>query len=160
MTRRPSIEVFMPLHFAEVNKATSRMSELEECAYLRLIRDYWLNGAPPNDDATLARTVRYPLARWRKVRGAVLGQFELVDGRWMHPFTEAKREHALGVSATRRLVREGGSDGCTIVGTIADIRDVQCPVSVSNNLSNQGLAEELKVGTGAEVIPLVGRTVR
>jgi uncharacterized protein YdaU (DUF1376 family) len=42
--------------------------------------DYWRNGPPPNDDATLAQITRLAPAAWKKARPAVLRFFSDVDG--------------------------------------------------------------------------------
>jgi uncharacterized protein YdaU (DUF1376 family) len=163
VTKPPTIEIWMPLHFSELNKAVSRMSEMEECAYLRLLRDYWLNGSPPDHDGTLARTVRYSVANWRKVRPALVQQFEVVDGRWNHAHLEERKAHANRVSQSKRrgpanaasnADANGGADGSQMrpqMGTHARL-DV-----TSNSLdhlpSHEGSTDS-QVSSGAEVVPL------
>jgi uncharacterized protein YdaU (DUF1376 family) len=64
-TRKP--DVWMPLYIEDYERATNRLSLQEDAAYMRLIRDYWMNGAPPNDDVTLARIIRIEKRHWLKL---------------------------------------------------------------------------------------------
>lgn len=169
MSKRPTIEIWMPLHFADITKACSRMSELEECAFLRLLRDQWLNGAPPSDDPTLARIVRYTLAKWRSVRPALAPHFDLTGGRWSHDPTEQRRMHAMNVSEAKKRVPFGGANDCAN-GTAnatpdappnGHIRDLSSSSSNSVGINpSQELGSKQQVSSKADVIPLSARAVR
>jgi uncharacterized protein YdaU (DUF1376 family) len=163
VSRRPTIEIWMPLHFAEINKATARMTPLEECAFLRLLRDYWLNGSPPNDNAVLANIVRYSAADWRKVRPAVAKQFVIRGKKWVHEATESRREHASKVSQNKRRTPESGcANAYANDPANAAIRDISSNSSTSvDNHPSDRLAEELEAkGSVAPVIPLAARAGR
>lgn len=102
MSRRPTIEVWMPIHFSEVNRACGRMDLTEEAIFLRLLRDQWLNGPPADDERSLARSAGLSLTKWRAVAAAMEPHFTRLDGRWLHEPTENRRLHALGVSVARK----------------------------------------------------------
>jgi uncharacterized protein YdaU (DUF1376 family) len=161
MSKRPTIEIWMPLHFADITKACSRMSELEECAFLRLLRDQWLNGPTPADDATLARTVRLPLAKWRKVRPVLQAHFDLTGGVWVHEPTMGRRQHAMGVSEAKRRGANGGANATPNAPPNADIRDLSSSFDrlVNTHPSQEG-SKDSKVSSSADVIPLPTRTGR
>jgi uncharacterized protein YdaU (DUF1376 family) len=166
VSRRPTIEVWMPLHFRDITKACGRMTELEELAFRRLLDDQWLNGPAPDNDATLAQIVRYTPAKWRKVRPALEPHFIRSGGRWFHDATERRRIHALEVSDSKRRTNanEGANAHPNAMPDDAANADIRVLGSSSDSLvpsSIQGLSTDPQGShCAADVIPLVGRAGR
>lgn len=80
----------------------------ERAAYWELLQHQWVKGSVPDDDGKLATILRIDIRRWRRMRKAVLGYFDLVEGRWVQPRMARDRDEA-----TRSLTirRESGSLG-------------------------------------------------
>jgi uncharacterized protein YdaU (DUF1376 family) len=97
----------MPLYVADYLRKTSRLTTEQHGAYLLLIMDYWVNGAPPDDDVALAQIVRLPLNQWRKHRPSILAYFSVKDGKWTHDRIEDERMKALAITEVRR---KGGQE--------------------------------------------------
>jgi uncharacterized protein YdaU (DUF1376 family) len=76
---------------------------------MRLIRDYWVNGPPPDDDSTLARILRIERREWSKIRPVIAQFFEIRDGHWYHDKVEKERAKADEIAAKRR--EAGGRGG-------------------------------------------------
>jgi uncharacterized protein YdaU (DUF1376 family) len=95
-------DAWMPLYIADYEQATSRLSLAEDGAYLRLIRDYWVNGAPPDDDATLARILRIDRREWMKLRPVLIRFFRVRGGVWTHDRVERERARAQEITDKRR----------------------------------------------------------
>jgi uncharacterized protein YdaU (DUF1376 family) len=97
---------WMPLYVADYLRKTTRLTTEQHGAYMLLIMDYWVNGAPPDDDTALAQIVRLPLSTWRKHRGVILslpGQaFSVKDGKWIHDRIEDERMKALAITEVKR----------------------------------------------------------
>lgn len=85
---------WMPLYIGDYLADTARLTVAQHGAYLLLIMDYWRNGPPPDDDATLARIIGATGAEWRKLRPAIVGFFSVIDGRWHHKRIDAERQKA------------------------------------------------------------------
>lgn len=77
-------DIWMPLYIADYLADTTRLSTEQHGAYLLLIMDYWRNGAPPDDDATLANITKLDVKTWRKHRPLLQKLFTLQDGDWHH----------------------------------------------------------------------------
>lgn len=77
-------DVWMPLYIGDYLRDTTRLTTERHGAYLLLIMDYWVNGAPPDDDDVLASITKMPLAAWKKARAALLPLFQVEDGAWRH----------------------------------------------------------------------------
>lgn len=77
-------DIWMPLYIADYLADTTRLSTEQHGAYLLLIMDYWRNGAPPDDDDTLANITKLDVKTWRKHRPLLQKLFTLQDGDWHH----------------------------------------------------------------------------
>lgn len=84
MSKDDKPDAWMPLYIGDWEGDTGHLDCEEDGAYMRLVRWYWRNGPPPDDDAKLSRIIRMPIARWRKVRQAVAPYFKISDGVWRH----------------------------------------------------------------------------
>lgn len=84
------VDAWMPLYVGDWDGDTAHLSCEEDGAYGRLVRWYWRNGPPPDDDEIIGRIVRMPVTRWRKVRRVVALFFVIADGRWTHNRVEAE----------------------------------------------------------------------
>jgi uncharacterized protein YdaU (DUF1376 family) len=77
-------DTWMPLFVGDYLKATGRLTCEQHGAYLQLILDYWVNGAPPDDDAVLARIVGLDARTWRRHRPIIERYFIIAGGQWRH----------------------------------------------------------------------------
>jgi uncharacterized protein YdaU (DUF1376 family) len=102
---------FMPLYVGDWDGDTGHLDCEQDGAYGRIVRWYWRNGPPADDDAALARIVRMDLARWsRVVRPVVVAFFEVRDGHLHHARVEAElrkaeRRYERAVAAAARRWR-------------------------------------------------------
>jgi len=85
-------DAWMPLYVGDWDGDTGHLDCEQDGAYGRLVRHYWRCGALIDDDRALARIVRTDLARWRRLRPALEGFFQVGDGRWRHRRVEAELE--------------------------------------------------------------------
>lgn len=99
---------WMPLYLAKYEAATNRLSLAEDGAYMRLIRDYWVNGAPPDDDSVIARILRVDRREWLKIRPALERYFEIRDGHWFHDTVERELRKAQELIEKRRAAGAQG----------------------------------------------------
>ncbi len=74
----------MPLFIGAYLADTQRLNTEQHGAYLLLIMDYWMNGAPPDDDDELAQITKLSLSAWKKTKAKITKFFNLSDGRWYH----------------------------------------------------------------------------
>ena len=93
---------WMPLYVADYLRKTTRLTTEQHGAYCLLIMDYWVNGAPPDDDVALAQIVRLPINLWRKHRAVILAYFSVKDGKWTHDRIEDERMKAFAITEVRR----------------------------------------------------------
>ncbi len=114
------VRAWMPLYVRDWDAKTAFLTCEEDGAYGRLVRFYWYNGRLADDDAQLARIVRMPLPRWRKVRASIAPFFIIKDGLWLHGRVEEELCKARTLSAKRQsagsagsTARWGKSDGLT-----------------------------------------------
>lgn len=77
-------DIWMPLFIGDYLRDTTRLSTEQHGAYFLLIMDYWVNGAPPDDDATLANITKMQIQAWRKAKTALSKLFKIEDGVWHH----------------------------------------------------------------------------
>lgn len=80
----------MPLYWKDwlTGESILPMTPEQECAFFRLLLHAWGSSQPctlPDDERALAQMAKQPLARWRKIRGPVMDQFVMVDGRLRNP---------------------------------------------------------------------------
>jgi uncharacterized protein YdaU (DUF1376 family) len=102
-----AFNTWMPLYVADYLRKTTRLTTEQHGAYCLLIMDYWVNGAPPDDDVALAQIVRLPLNAWRKHRAVILAYFSVKDGKWNHDRIESERMKAFAITEVRR---KGGQE--------------------------------------------------
>ncbi|WP_337846796.1 DUF1376 domain-containing protein [Sphingomonas sp.] len=94
--------VWMPLYIGDYLRDTQRLSTVAHGAYLLLIMDYWMNGAPPDDDAVLATITRMTPDAWSMHRALLERFFSIEDGCWKHRRVEAERAKAAENSNRRK----------------------------------------------------------
>lgn len=99
---------WLPLYVADYRKDTARLSCEQHGAYLLLIMDYWVAGAPPDDDFALAQITRLELKAWRKIRPIIERFFVIEGGAWTHKRVQQEYAKAQQLSETRR---QTGSKG-------------------------------------------------
>lgn len=93
---------WMPLYVADYLRKTTRLTTEQHGAYCLLIMDYWVNGAPPDDDVALAQIVRLPLNIWRKHRNVIQSFFAVKDAKWTHDRIDGERMKAFAITEVRR----------------------------------------------------------
>jgi uncharacterized protein YdaU (DUF1376 family) len=106
-----SSDRWMPLFIEKYETATKRLSLAEDGAYMRLIRDYWVNGPPPDDDADLARILRVDRREWLKIRPRIAHFFEIRDGQWFHDTVERELSRAREIIEKRKGAGAAGAEG-------------------------------------------------
>lgn len=94
MSDEEKVKVWMPLFIGAYLADTQRLSTEQHGAYLLLIMDYWMNGAPPDDDEELAQITKLSLAAWKKTKAKITKFFNLTEGRWYHKRIEKELEAA------------------------------------------------------------------
>lgn len=115
-------DVFMPLYIGDYMAGTSRLTTEQHGAYLLLIMDYWMNGAPPDNDQVLASITRMPLDAWSIARACLEQFFSIEEGTWRHKRIEnelsiatakrkAAKEKAKRAAAARWKKSSGGDGG-------------------------------------------------
>ncbi len=101
-------DVWMPLFIGPYLRKTGRLTTEQHGAYLLLLMDYWVNGAPADDDEELAAITRLGVPAWRKIRPKIAPFFDVLDGRWRQLRADHEIERAAKLSAARS---EAGSKG-------------------------------------------------
>lgn len=94
-------DVWMPLYIGDYLADTQRLSTEQHGAYLLLLMDYWRHGAPPDDDAVLARIVGLTPTAWRKMKPVIAGFFQPEGGKFVHPRVEREMVKAAEHQARR-----------------------------------------------------------
>ncbi|WP_321905161.1 YdaU family protein [Paraburkholderia tropica] len=84
MSDEEKVKVWMPLFIGAYLADTQRLSTEQHGAYLLLIMDYWMNGAPADDDEELAQITKLSLSAWKKTKVKIVKFFTLQDGHWHH----------------------------------------------------------------------------
>lgn len=100
----------MPLDIGAYLRDTSRLSTEQHGAYFLLLLDYWINGAPPDDDGVLCSIARIPLAKWKKMRPAIVGFFTIQEGHWRQKRADEEKARAIQISNKRRASGHAGAD--------------------------------------------------
>lgn len=85
-------DTWMPLVIGDYLKDTGRLSTEQHGAYLLLIMDYWVNGAPADDDDELCAITHLDLKSWRRHREKLARFFRIEDGHWRHKRIEEELE--------------------------------------------------------------------
>lgn len=91
---------WFPFYVGDYTRDTARLTTEAHGAYLLLMLDYWVNGAPPDDNETLATITKLPLPIWKKRRSALVKFFKIKDGLWTHSRIEKERAKAEEVGAS------------------------------------------------------------
>jgi uncharacterized protein YdaU (DUF1376 family) len=91
-------KTWFPFYVGDYLRDTSRLSTEAHGAYLLLILDYWPNGAPPDDNETLASITKLSMKAWMTMRPRLEPFFVVADGRWTHKrieheLLEAEHKH-------------------------------------------------------------------
>jgi uncharacterized protein YdaU (DUF1376 family) len=94
MSDEEKVKVWMPLFIGAYLADTQRLSTEQHGAYLLLIMDYWMNGAPADDDEELAQITKLSLSAWKKTKVKIVKFFSLVDGHWFHKRIERELKDA------------------------------------------------------------------
>ena len=74
-------KIWMPLYVDAWDRDTRKLTPEEDGCYGRIIRDYWVNGPPDDNDGDLAALVGLPLSRWLKVRPRLEKFFDIEGGK-------------------------------------------------------------------------------
>jgi len=110
MANKKRADTWMPLYIGDYLADTGRLTTEGHGAYLLLIMDYWRNGAPPDDDDTLAAITKLPVARWKKLRPVMASLFIPSDGLWHHKRIDAELAKATEISASRGNSGKAGAN--------------------------------------------------
>ena len=94
MSDEEKVKVWMPLFIGAYLADTQRLSTEQHGAYLLLIMDYWMNGAPADDDEDLAQITKLSLSAWKKTKVKIVKFFTLIDGHWHHKRIEQELKEA------------------------------------------------------------------
>lgn len=77
-------DVWMPLFIGDYLADTTRLTTEQHGAYMLLIMDYWRNGPPPDDAATLAQITRLSPDAWSTAQAKLKDMFSIEGGVWRH----------------------------------------------------------------------------
>lgn len=88
-------DTYMPLILGSFLKHIGRLSDAEVGSYILILVDYWVCGAPPDDNVILARLARCDMQTWLEDRRAKLVPFfTIVNGAWRQKRVEEELELA------------------------------------------------------------------
>ncbi|MGH6796182.1 MAG: YdaU family protein [Methylocella sp.] len=93
-------DVWMPFYPGDYLRDTGRFTTLPHGAYLLLLFDYWVNGAPPDNDETLAVITKLAPEQWRAMRKTMAAKFTIAGGFWIHGRVDRERTAATARLAT------------------------------------------------------------
>lgn len=85
---------WFPFYVGDYTRDTARLTTEAHGAYLLLMLDYWVNGAPPDDDEVLATITKLPVTIWRKRRASLVKFFKVKDGVWTQSRIEKEKAKA------------------------------------------------------------------
>lgn len=100
---------WFPFYVGDYMRDTARLTTEAHGAYLLLMLDYWPNGAPPDDNETLATITKMPLKAWMAMRPKLESFFIIANGRWTHKRIE--RELLLADEKHRKRAEAGKLGG-------------------------------------------------
>lgn len=100
---------WFPLYVGDYVRDTARLTTEGHGAYLLLMLDYWVNGAPPDDDETLSSIARLSLDVWLRLRHKLAPFFSISDGKWTHGRIE--KEMIIANEKHQKRVDAGKSGG-------------------------------------------------
>jgi uncharacterized phage protein (TIGR02220 family) len=102
MKRRASVKTWFPFYVADYLADTRVLSTEEHGAYVLLLCEYWINGAPANDDVRLAKVVGTTVANWRQIKRILVPEFFTIEGgRLINARAEEERAIARDVFEAR-----------------------------------------------------------
>jgi uncharacterized protein YdaU (DUF1376 family) len=99
---------WMRFHIGDYLADTLHLTALQHGIYLLLIVHYFRRRALPDDEASLARIVKLPIATWRRQSPPVLALFKQGQKGLSHPRIDTEIERAANLSAIRA---EAGQKG-------------------------------------------------
>ena len=88
-------DVFMPLYIGDYLAGTSRLTTELHGAYMLLIRDYWMKGCLPDDDAALASITKRSPDAWSIARAKLEHFFSVENGQWKHKRVDQELANAI-----------------------------------------------------------------
>lgn len=100
---------WFPFYVGDYMRDTARLTTEAHGAYLLLMLDYWPNGAPPDDNETLATITKMSAKAWLGMRPKLEGFFVIANGRWTHKRIE--RELLLTEEKHRKRAEAGKLGG-------------------------------------------------
>jgi uncharacterized protein YdaU (DUF1376 family) len=101
MSKRP--DTWMPLYIGDYLRKTMHLTIAQHGAYLMLIMACWCEGGTlPDDDEHLAAICRVPVARWRKLRPAMMRFFEIDETGWHNSRVSKELAKAEDITTQRR----------------------------------------------------------
>jgi uncharacterized protein YdaU (DUF1376 family) len=102
---------WFPFYVGDYVRDTARLTTKAHGAYLLLMLDYWVNGAPPDDDAVLATITKLPVSTWRmKIKPLLAGFFQVGNGVWRHGRIEREIAHAIEVRKSTSAKAKAAAD--------------------------------------------------
>lgn len=102
---------FMPLYVSDYLADTTHLTCEEHGAYMLLLMVMWkAGGSLPNDDVSLARITRLPLARWRKIAPNVLPFFQTSNCVLRNKRVSTEIENAQKISQARSEAGKKGAE--------------------------------------------------
>jgi uncharacterized protein YdaU (DUF1376 family) len=102
-------DAWMPFFVGDYLSATGRLTTEQHGAYLLILLDYWKNGPPPDDDAVLAALARMTPGAWKKARAALIGFFDIQDGKLIQKRVEHERTRASEITEERSKAGKAGA---------------------------------------------------
>lgn len=84
MSKDTKPDAWMPVYIGDWDGDTGHLDCEQDGAYFRIVRWYWRNGPPKDDDTILARIIRMDLKRWRRIRPILAEFFTVAEGQWRH----------------------------------------------------------------------------
>jgi uncharacterized protein YdaU (DUF1376 family) len=101
---------WFPFYVGDYVRDTARLNTEAHGAYLLLMMDYWVNGAPPDDDEILANITKLPIKIWIKHRRVLSGYFEVADGKWHHQRIEMEIAKAAEIGSSNSGKARGAAE--------------------------------------------------
>lgn len=129
---------FMPLYCGDYLRDTQRLSTEEHGAYLLLIMEYWVTGAPlPDDEVALSRVCRASVKQFRHLLPRLRIFFAVGDGFWRHKRIDVELAKAGQLNQFRHLRAKSGaaarwapnatSNATSIALRMLEAASKQCP---------------------------------
>ena len=118
-------DLWFPLYITDYLRDTMRLTHAQHGSYLLILMDYWINGAPPDDDAVLATIAKASHSDWPAIRSAISHFFQVRDGHWYQKRAELEKAKAKNLQESKSAAGKIGNarrwgDRRTIAGGIAN----------------------------------------